>query len=452
MTKLAFLLFVLTAFIIPIASAQIVLPQFNDVYSTGDTIDASFQVMEIEDIAGLVKLNLDCGESNIIIYTSPISLEANELKKISIEKYTFTKEGNCNILAKVEGQNSFLDSAKSSDFLISDALNMSLKFNKESFRPGETLIIKGEAKKANGKNVDGTASIKAGNEGYSVIVKNGAFNFENTLKDNFPSGENVISIEVNDKLGGTGTIEKTISVSAIPTSIEILIKDKTFLPNETMKASAVLYDQSGKVINTAISITLYDSWGVDVIKKIINGSDESLEYTFDKKSPIGGWWIYAYGEGIRMREYISVAEEEGIDVNLNEGMLKVLNTGNIDFKKPLEIFFNNGEISEKKIEELSLGLEGEKLLMLNAPDGDYNVTVKTEDFEKTFSNVYLTGSAISVSDPSNNTFKLVQNIVAMAIIAALAAIAIIVKIKRSNKGIVVGKTYNTSTKKITSRK
>jgi hypothetical protein len=450
MAKLIFLLLILTIFILPAASAQITLPQFKNVYSTGDSIESSFEVMEAQETVGLIKLTLNCDEDTVF-YTSPISLKANDLEKITVQSYMLTKEGNCKIDALLEGQSNFVDSASSKGFIISNEINVSLKFNKETLNPGEILRIKGEAKKANGKYVDGTVSIKIGNEGYSTLIKNGAFEFDTEIKENFESGINEVAVEVTDSSKNSGTARKEININAIPTSLEIITNNITFLPEDTLKASAVLYDQSGKEMNTAISLTLYDSWGIDTAKKVTNGS-ESLEYTFTKDSSTGEWWVYAYAEGIRVRRFISVAEQSKIEVNLNESILNILNAGNVDFKKPIEILFQNGQVSEKEIKELSLGVDGEKALKLNAPDGTYDITVKTDGFEQTFKGISLTGKAVSVGETGNRTFRLIQNLIAVSIIVGLFALAVFLKITRAkNKRIIIGKSFNTHTKKITSR-
>jgi len=428
------------------ASAKIILPEFKEIYSTGDAIDSSFEIMESQEVNGLVKLELDCAERTVF-YTSPILLKANEAKKITVSPYTLTKEGKCHVDASLSDQNNFSDETKSNDFLTSNFINVSLKLNKESFMPGNTIRIKGEAKKANGQYVDGIASINLGNEGYSAIVKNGAFEFSTDLKNNFPSGENEIAVKVTDSSGNSGTASKTISVASIPTSLEISANNNTFLPGSKLTTAAALYDQSGKEMNTAISLTLYDSWGADAAKKIINNS-ESLEYNFNKDSPTGEWWIYAYAEGIRVRRFISVAEETKIDAALNESTIRIFNIGNTYFKKPVEIIFKNAGTEEKRIEELNLGINGEKELKITAPEGNYDLTVRTDNFEKTFENVYLTGKAIGVEAPGMKSFRIAQNIIAIAIIIALAYLVIFLKIKSTkNKGIVVGKTYNPNTKR-----
>jgi len=410
MAKIAFIFLILTFLILPFASAKIILPQFNEAYSAGDSLDSSFEISESSDSSGLVKLKIDCGEEFVVFYTSPITLKANEAQKITVNPYTLEKEGTCKIRAELEG---FNDIAESPAFKVS--------------------------------NAEGTASIKLGNEGYSALVKNGAFEFETQIKENFQSGENEIVVDVTDSSGNHGTASTTIKVAAIPTSLNIIINNNTFIPGEKLEASAILYDQSGKEIATAASITLYNSWGFDVAKKVLNSS-ENFEYTFTQKSSTGEWWIYAYAEGIRTRRYIGVKEQSAISADFINGILNITNTGNIDFKKPLEILFENEAVSEKEIEELNLGVEGAKTLRLSAPDGTYNITVKTENFEKTFTGISLTGNAISVEDQSSSAFRTAQSIVAVIIIIAFAGLAIFLKLKRA-KPIAVKKVYSPSEKR-----
>jgi hypothetical protein len=446
MAKAVFFL-LLTVFLVllPFASAQIIISDFKEIYSVGDSIKADFSVIESQDVSGLIKLELNCGEKSLF-YTSPISVKANNAQKFDINPYMLTQSGNCKVEITFKGDN-FIDSAESKSFLVSQEINISLKLNKETFRPGETIKIKGEAQKANGGYIDGLiATINIGNEEYSSIIKKGAFEFETELKENFPSGESEITVETKDNAGNSGKTIKKISVTAIPTSLEITANNNSFAPESTLKASAILYDQGGEEIPAAISIILYDSWGIDVAKKVINGSQESLEYTFEQKSPTGEWWIYAYSEGIRVRRFISVEEKSGISANLTGSTLEILNTGNTEFKKPIEILFQNDETAETKIEELNLGIASQEAYHLTAPEGSYNIILKTDNFEKSFENVYLTGGVIGVRNPENQTLKIAKDVVALAVVIAIAATAIIIKLKRK-KPVIVDKSYNPSTKK-----
>ena len=440
-----FLLLTVFLILLPFASAQIMISDFKEVYSVGDSIKADFSVIESQDVSGLIKLELNCGEKSLF-YTSPISAKANDAQNFVVNPYMLTQSGSCKVEATLKGEN-FIDSAESKSFLVSQEINISLKFNKETFKPGETIKIRGEAQKANGEDINGLlAIISIGNEEYSSIIKKGAFELETKLKDNFLSGENEIAVEINDNAGNSGTAVKEISVAAIPTSLEITTNNNSFAPGNTLKASAILYDQGGGEIPGGISIILYDSWGIDVAKKVINGSQESMEYTFDQKSPTGEWWIYAYSEGIRVRRFISVEEKSGISANLTGSTLEILNTGNTEFKKPVEILFQNDETAETKIEELSLGIAGREEYLLTAPEGSYDIVLKTDNFEKIFENVYLTGGAIGLRSPENQPLKIAKDIIALAVVIAIAATAIIIKLKRK-KPVIVDKSYNPSTKK-----
>ncbi|MEM2956470.1 MAG: hypothetical protein QW041_02780 [Candidatus Pacearchaeota archaeon] len=428
-------------------AAKIILPEFNKVYSIGDSIDSSFEIIEEQEVVGMIKLEIDCGEK-ILFYTSPISLKTNEVKKVEVFPYVLTKKGECNIKATLDGQNNFSDSATSKTFLVSDELNISLKINKENFKPEDILKIKGEIRRANGEYVDGTALVKLNNEVYSIIVKKGYFEFENTLSKNFPSGKNNIEIEAKDNFGNSGNFIKSINVVSIPTSLEIIANNNEFFPGDVLETYAVLYDQGGKKINTSISLILYDSWGIDVIKKMINDSEEILKYEFDKKSPTGEWWIYAYSEGIRTRRFIILKEQSKISAILSENMLTIVNLGNTLFKKPVEILFQNEKTNWTEIKEMNLGIEIQKKFQLNAPEGLYNITVKTDDFEKTFNDVYLTGNVIVVEDIDNRTTRIVRNVTAVVIIIAIISIILAVKINiRKKKPILIERSYNPITKK-----
>jgi len=424
---LFFTLFLL--FLMPLSSAKIILPEFKESYSIGDSIDSSFRIIEDKEVSGLIRLELSCAEKTVF-FTSPVSLKANEEKKITVNPYTLEKPGNCAIEATLNGN--IMDNEESKGFLISDEIIISIKLNKESFNPGDVLKIAGEAKKANGQYADGIASIKLGKEGYSEIVKKGNFEFETSLKENFLSGDSEIFIEIKDSIGNSGNLSKKITVAAISTTLEISVNNDSFIPGEILKASANLYDQSGNEIdNAVISLILYDSWGLEIIKKIVNSSNEEIEYEFNKKTPTGEWWLYAYSEGIKIRKFISVEEVSKIDADIKENKLTILNIGNIMFKKPLSILFQRGDETKEEIQELGLGIESVKEYKLAAPDGVYNITIKSGDFEKNFNDVYLTGDAVKISEFGADNLSLLKSIVAAAIILAIITAAVILKIKRT---------------------
>jgi len=341
-------------------------------------------------------------------------------------------EGNCRITASLKNQNELLDSIESKNFLVSRYINVTATINKKSFVPGDTISINGKAIKINGKPVDeGTAFIKLGDEGYSEDIKKGAFDFETVLKKTFPSGRHNITIEVKDNDENTGTATAEIIMAAIPTSITISVNNETFAPGDTISSYAILYDQSGEKINAQVSVILYNSWGVDVATKMINNSGQTLEYTFDQKSAVGDWWVYAYSEGLRLRKYISVKKTDMIDADVSNNTLKITNTGNIVFENPVEIIFQSGNSTKTEIKEMNLGIENGKEYELTGADGIYNITIKSGNYEKSFSNVWLTGGVVGASESTKG--KAIQNIIAIIIILSVISGAIMLKLKKEKE-------------------
>ena len=118
----------------------------------------------------------------------------------------------------------------------------------------------------------------------------------------------------------------------------------------------------------------------------------------------------------------------------------------MELQKLKRFLFQNDKTSETKIKELSLGIAGQEEYLLTAPEGSCNIILKTDNFEKSFEDVYLTGGVIGVRNPENQTLKIAKDIVALAVVIAIAATAIIIKLKRK-KPVIVDKSYNPSTKK-----
>ena len=380
-------------------------------------------MIERYSLSGLIKLELDCGGEKTLFFVSPISLKADELKEIMVPDYTLSKAGNCVINSILESRGAIKDSAQSKRFTVSSAINLSISLNKERFSPGETIILEGDAKKVNDQPVSGISYITIDGETYLKSVENGKFKFTTLLKKTILSGQNLIKVEIQDKEGNTGEAYKNITINAIPTSLEIKMNKESFIPGDNLEARAVLYDQSGREIAaTPISIILYDTWGMEVVKKMTNSS-EGIDYKFDKKSQIGEWWVYAYSEGIKARKFFSVKEFSSIDAKIKESILEIENVGNTLFRKPVEIIFS-GQEKDSKIKEIDLGIDDKKEFELTAPTGFYNITIRSGDIIKQFPDVYLTGNSISIIDTKDIAAQKTRGIAALATVGIIAAAAL----------------------------
>ncbi len=432
MKKSLFALVLLFLVCISFAKAEIIFPEFKEVYSLGDSLDSSFKISEPEAFTGLVKLQLVCANQSTSFFTSPISINANEIRSFQVAQFPLKETSKCRVVGSLE--NEWINMTKDSkEFIVTSNLNITITTNKQSFKPEETIRIRGTAIRANGKSVEGIASITIGKEGYLTPVAKGAFELEATLKNSLISGPQIISVEIKDNADNYGNLSTSISILPIPTRLEIFTNKETFLPDERLDAYVVLYDQSGQRIEEPVSLILYDSWGIEEKKAILNRSTETLTFEFNKTAITGEWWLYSYSEGFKARKFISLKELNQIEIKIENNTLTVINTGNTIFKKPIEIVFQSNNMTRTEIQEIELGLASEKKFELNAPEGLYNITVLTGGVEDSFSDISLTGAAIiEINDAQAKKVKNTNQVIVMVIVFALIALFVTIRLRRKS--------------------
>mgnify|MGYP000731118206 CR=1 FL=1 len=186
----------------------------------------------------------------------------------------FVDESSCLFhIYTTDRDNHLIEELYSNEFKITKNINLEITINKEYFNPGEQIKIEGTALKENGEKPNGIVLVTIDNV-YSVPLKDGKFEFENTLWDKIKSGKRVIKIEARDSSGNSGNESKEITINQIPRNLKI-IANNSYNPGDKIKINAILLDQSGETMNKEIILTLYNSWG----SKLMRQSLTCLLYT-----------------------------------------------------------------------------------------------------------------------------------------------------------------------------
>jgi hypothetical protein len=410
------------------SSAQITLTGLNETYSLGDELKIGMSVTESSAIDGIIGITLKCDSYEAPFFMTSVKLNANEEKSFTIEPLKLTQQGLCNLRAELKKMNVIVDGTDSGQFEISNEIIITLQILKTRLNPGEKIVISGNAEKANKRPFNGAGTIKFNDRSYNLVVK-GRFSYDVAIDSQIKSGKNILSIIINDEEGNSGIIDKDIYINAIPTKLSIDLDKETFNPNETISASIALYDQANDLMNDSISVTIYNPWGLDLKSEVLNGDEFDFELSNDAVP--GNWWIYAYSNGIKERKFFYVEEVEKIDVEIVNQTLKVRNIGNVVYQKPIEIFFSSENRTKSQVIELELPVNKEEIFNLHAPDGDYDITVKGTDVDKSF-NAILTGKAISVN--STNAFtNRTKEIIVIAFVLLVIVFAIFSRFKSGKK-------------------
>ncbi len=461
-------------FLIANTSANIFLEQPLSLYNLGQKLSMNTKLLSQEDFSGYVDLNLICSdqdkETKQVIYFSPVTLEKNKEKQFTVS-FQVMKKGRCFFESNLEDiRHKNEETEKTSEFTVSNLINLELEFNKLFFMPEDEIEIKGTAVKANGEAVNGFATISI--ETPSIIFINETSNETNNnqnqtnnqtqqnqtftssgnttnltfsfsvidgeyfYKFNFPKdispGEKEVTIKIEDGYGNEGYDSGTITIAAVPTQLIIEISGSTtenpesFMPGTIIILKASLLDQASQVMEKNLSLKIEK--GNKILLEQFTSSNKFTEYKFEKNQTPGDYKIKAYGEGLNEEKLIYISELKEINIELENDSLHIINIGNVPYKESIEITFTKEGVDETKIVDLNLKVGEEIFIRLEAPMGEYDVSVSSPSQNLyqtlTFEGVPLTGDVITTVElekegtswPGLLIFILIAVIVVLAIL------------------------------------
>jgi len=393
---LAVSLYLLVA--LPYTNAAITISKPAGIYNLGDNLTMRVNISEPDSLNGFVILNLDCDDYKKEIYKVPLSIEAEEEKLLEMPSLFLSKRmvGLCYVKAAFEDiDGNKISEASTEHFTISNLINLTAIFNKKVFLPEEKLKIEGKAMKLNGEEVDGSAVVTLDNKSYSCDVKNSFFEIEIDIAKDIKSGEHNVEVTVSDSLGNRGSAFGIISITPVPTALELVLNKNIFLPEENLTIKAILYDQAHGEISRDVILLLLSPQGKEKLGvKVLAG--ESVGYVFEKYASPGEWQIEVTSAGLEAKETIVMQEYKAIDIILDDSMLHIINIGNVPYAEAIEIEFKQGNIVTLKNKTISLDIGEETFIKLSAPDGNYNISIESSVAKKTFTDIPLTGSVVAV--------------------------------------------------------
>ncbi len=449
-TKKIFLsLTLLIGVIILIAGVQakIVLSTPSEQYNLGDTIKQTITVITTENFNGFLRSSLVCSSNSsqnqsTLLYYSPIITEANKEKAFSFS-VSPTSIGNCYILALLEKDNSKVEEAKTSNFIITNKINIEASLNKQFFMPEQSLKVTGKIIMANGKEFSGAVTILEENKNYSTVASKGSFTTTIDLEKTIAPGKHVLLIQANDDKNNFGSVNINFEVGTVETELKIDINNETINPGEILIITPSLLDQAGNIIPENISLKLVQLEDLslamqkrtDLVEAIVL-SGNSLQYKFDLYANPQDYRIEAETSGFKLEKIISVSRVEKINYTIvmsndtAKSTLIARNLGNVRYQKPLEIIFKIGDTEVTKVLSIDLEVNEEKSYSLNiikGPEGLYEITLKSEGQINSFTDVPITGRISGFLNMSNTNSSLTWIIIPILIVALLAVILIAIR-------------------------
>jgi hypothetical protein len=414
-----FAIFVLALLITPFISAEIIINQQpNKVYNLGDSVTVPISIFATSTISDDIHMDLLCGGKVVPFCQNGVDLGAGTGK--NLECYLVLNKdkigettGNCKIsvyLSKQKGTAIATD-----DFKISNSLTLNPNTEQTAFNPGESILVYGDATKDNGQPANGfiDMAIAVDNSSGGITqrgtVNAGIYSMNITLPEKMRAGKylvtlNAYEVTADNSKTNKGFINYNIVVKQVPTSLELLFENNKIEPGNSVKVKAILHDQTGEPIDSTAIITIKRG-----TTEIVEGGGPTEKSTGDYMTlPIAyneapsNWTVFAISNQLTTETHFVVLENKEIKAEMINDTLVITNIGNVPYNDT--IIIKIGNTSEPF--NLSLGVDENKKIVLNAAEGDHDIEVMDENGESklkdtiTITKSRLTGNAIQIRDAS----------------------------------------------------
>ncbi len=450
MKKHAFFLVFFLIALSTAASASINLDSLNkNQLNLGDKITVSYNLSTQNDMEALFKLSLKCQEINLDYYTIPIILKNDNNKSIVAPPLTANRQmlGKCSIKASIQStENSFLEEMNSDEFEVTDKTGVKLETNSKTFFPGEKLQLTGTIEES--FNPPRTLTMTIGKQIITMGTSLDTFNQTIELSKTMKSGEHNIAVSVNDSYGNKGEAELTITITQVPSSILIKTDQERINPGEEVAVNSIILDQANDTMSGKITIKITSQDKKEILSKEIDSNQQFL-YISDQYLSPGVYTVKANSLNLKAEKKISVNTVEQIETTFDgKRIVKVKNTGNVNYEKYTEILLNKDgkQISIGKKLNLKPGEETNIDLYKEVPAGTYTVSFASNGRQNEFSDIKtidergaakktidglkgITGAIIGTGEDTGLIFKKPF----LALFTVIAIIGLVVIIYRSEK-------------------
>lgn len=422
-------------------SAEIILQQQPEgSYNMGDVVTVPIKITTLTGINEFLNLDLLCNGQEKNVHKEYVVLESGNERKVTatiplIKSFTTRTTGHCKVKASL-GEEFIL----TNQFKILDTIAVKILSSKKEFSPNEGITIEGEALKQNQDLVQGFVDIilTTGNESGSGVsitdtVNNGYFFTNFTLPSDTKSGQYLAKINVyekdsEDQITNSGGVDYYISISQIPTNLEILFEEQEVLPGSSVKIKPILRDQAGDKIPSVASLTIKNKQG-DILKQKEQTCDEFLEFSIKEGQKPTEFLVEGVSNQLSVQAEFFVKEDARVETELVNNTLTIKNVGNVLYNKTFLV-----KIGEKSVSlNLSLDIGEETKFFLSAPDGEYEVEVISDGEKQISEMVLLTGKAVDVKKIRGGAFALVKSPFAWIFVIIILGIVAYIVYKKGYK-------------------
>jgi hypothetical protein len=450
MKKAGFILLLLM-FLLPLSSAEIFISQPKSIYNVGDAFVFNVTLMPSVTTNNFFSAKIACSEENqsgeMEIYRIPQSISSGVQKKLEISgKFdnflVGSLEGNCNL--EVEYGK---DSADSKEFQITRGIYVNVGTDKVVLEPGDRFNVSGRAIKNNGNPVEkGFVELRLSDLNITSFrtIEGGKFDILFDIAEDTPAGDYQLSARIYEKdeqgeITNEGSGETGIKVKQIIKKSVIAVGSQSVTPGNDFVYTVLLYDQSNKEAAENVDVSIYKPSGEIFERKFLK-SGEANNITIGYDYVPGSWEIKSSIDEISASRTFTVDELESISYKVINGTLVVANTGNVPYKKPVEIIIGDKSV----IEEIYVDVGETRRYALSAPDGEYAIEVNDGENRELVGTAFLTGNAIGVEREGDFNFWRQSYLILWIMLISLAVLIAFSQYDRIAKKSYFGKTPSAS--------
>lgn len=386
------------------ASADIIInSQPEEIYNLGDSFPIPVTITSQTDVSGVFQMILFCEGHQVEFYKNGVILKSGEEKDLEAS-LVMTK----NMIGELSGVCKIKlifrdDYILTNEFEISKAITLNLKEYPQETEPSQTFVIKGDAFKANSKEVNGFIEVKIVDGNTTIAeqiktIKSGFFSANLTIPDELMAGNYLVTLnayekDTNDEITNTGFSSFNVYVRQVPRNLEIVVENPEVEPGTNLRVRTILHDQTGQNIATASIITLKDGKG-KIIEQTEKNTDEIYEFFIEKNEAPSEWSVYALSNKLDSEITFAILEKSDVEIELLNDTVTITNVGNVFYNDSVLI-----KIGEQDINiDVELDLGESKKYLLKAPDGEYSVEIIADGESTIKEGISLTGKAVDVKE------------------------------------------------------
>ena len=377
MKKFIFILLIL--FFSGMVSAQIIINSNSaEIYSLGDNLAINFSITKSSNYNSFVDLSVICGEDSELVYRSPAQFISGKTQNFSVSWYIRNLRGECNY--KIESDEEIREG---NNFFINNSVNVEDRLNSKLLSPGETLVISGTARKADGEVINGNMDLSIEDLfNQTILLTEGNFSFSYRIGSDLKAGEYNFTICAydSDNIGvmNKGCKNDNFEVKSYPVSLGIDSADR-IVPGKDFNFFINLYDQGGfGISNETVLARVLDANGKKVLEKSVK-TGRYYPYYLDSNTPKGSWTVQAIYGSLFSSKVFYILDNKALSLSAYSFGIALNNSGNVPYIGIYELNFTNSSTSFVVPLNLSLNVGD---VYLYTPDfgGNFSVNSKFGSF------------------------------------------------------------------------